>query len=82
MDDRIYTGKYVQEKLRITDRKLVQVTEYFAPKIEDFAAFVGKRRKYTEREIELIDYFLRKTESFDVEALIADRAKKLYFPHK
>ncbi|MFJ8086841.1 hypothetical protein ACIQ7N_01305 [Lysinibacillus sp. NPDC095746] len=82
MDDRIYTGKYVQEKLKISDRKLVQITEYFVARIEGFADFVGKWRKYTEREIELIDYFLRKTEAFDVEALIADQAKKLYFPHK
>jgi len=82
VDERIYTGKYVQDKLRITDRKLVQITEYFVPKIGGFAAFIGKRRKYTEREIELIEYFIDKTEAFDVEALIADKAKKLYFPHK
>ncbi len=82
MDDRIYTGKYVQEKLKISDRKLVQITEYFVPRIEGFADYVGKWRKYTEREIELIEYFIDKTEAFDVEALIADKAKKLYFPHK
>ncbi|GEM_PF-5378208 len=82
MDERIYTGKYVQEKLGITDRKLVQITEYFVARIEGFADYVGKWRKYTEREIELIEYFIRKIEAFDVEALIADRAKKLFFPHK
>lgn len=82
MDERIYTGKEVQERLHITDRKLVQITEYFAAKLDGFADYVGRWRKYTEREVEMIDYFLRKKEAFDVDALISDKAIKLYFPHK
>lgn len=78
-DERIYTGIEVQEKLKIDDKKLAALAEYFAGIKDGFADYVGKRRKYTKREIEFLRYFLREKSEFDLDALIAKDAIDMFY---
>lgn len=82
MDERILTGQQVQKKLGIDDRKLVDLYEYFSKRIEGFGAYVGRWRRYTEREVEIMRYFIRECKEFDVAAVISERAINLFLPQK
>ncbi|KOS64484.1 hypothetical protein FJQ98_21065 [Lysinibacillus agricola] len=81
-DKRIFTGKYVQEELGIDDKKLSKLADYFSDRIDGFAEYVGKWRKYTKREIEFIRYFLRERERFDVDSVVTKDAYDMYYECK
>lgn len=82
IDERILTGQQVQKKLGIDDKKLVKLAEYFAERIEGFGAYVGRWRRYTEREVEIMRYFIRECKEFDVAAVISERAIDLLITKK
>jgi len=76
---RRHSVKDVLEKLNITDKTLTSYADLMCEVDDNFADSLNKVRKYSDKEIEVIQYMLRRKSERVSKVMARDEAAEIYY---